>query len=268
MSTTLSPGQERSAVKAAVAAAAWGLALYAGVRVVGAMLDSMSMAALVAQVFVTEWALGRLGVAWSDPSAALPTGSQLARRAGKGVVIGAALALLVIAVLRATNAILLERANVSLAVLVLGLLTSTLVALRDELLFHGLTLRVLVSVEAKLPRALACGVVSAAAALGEPTTTASSAIVQFLFGTVLGVLWLEDRGAWLPWTAHASFLFCTQTLLRGGLFEAKTLASGWASGSGGAFGGVAALVAMAPAALFALYRAGRGPRNVGGRGPG
>lgn len=236
-----------------VRAAAWGLGLFAGVNVLGVALEATAMAAGVAQAVAAEWGAGRLGVTWSDPLAKTPEPTAIAKRAGLGALVGAVMAVVVTLALATTGAVLLERGHAAFAAIAISIFTAGLHAMRDELLLHGLTLRVLVGVRSPIVRTLACGVTSAAAALGDPSTsTPLAVVVQGLLGVVFGALWVRDRGAWPAWAAHTAWLAVTGALLGGGALEAHVAATTWGGGDAGPLGGAAAAVALAPLALGAL----------------
>jgi hypothetical protein len=251
----LSHAQSQLETKAAVRTAAWGLVIYTATRLIGMVAASTSMAAAVAQAVAAEYGAGRLGVAWSDPHDPLPSAGQMTRRASIGAALGAGAAAALVLVAWATNAAILEKPEAtSWSIIAVGLVTAALTAMRDELLLHGVTLRALVSVESKVARALACGVTSAAASLGDPSATPKLAIAQFLLGTSLGTLWVRDRGAWVPWGAHLAFLFVTGTFFGGGALAMRNAASGWGGAEAGLLGGTVALVVLGPIAFAALAR--------------
>lgn len=243
--------------------AAWGLAIYTATRLIGIVAASTSMAAAVAQAVAAEYGAGRLGVAWSDPLQPLPNARQMARRGSTGAALGAAAALVLALLAWTTRAAIFEKPDAtSWSIIAVGLVTAGLTAMRDELLLHGVTLRALSSVESPIARALACGVSSAAAALGEPAATPQLAAVHFLVGTALGTLWIRDRGAWMPWGAHLGFLFVTGTVLGGGAVHMKNAANAWGGAEAGILGGMVAVSALGPIALLALSRIRRlGRRN-------
>lgn len=261
-SRPLSPAESKAATRAAARVAAWGLVVYAGTRLAGAVLQSTSMAALVAQAVLAEWGLGRLGVTWSDPVAPVPTTQAILRRAARGAGVGLAAAAALAVVLAVTGGALLERASSSVSVLVVGLVSAGFLAMRDELLLHGLTLRVLVSVESPEPRIAACALASAAAALGEPGVAPRAVLVALLLGALYGALWIRDRGAWMAWGAHTAFLFVTGPLLHGGLFETRVASSPWGGADAGVLGGWAAVAVLAAAAAVATAWARRAPARA------
>ena len=248
----LTPGASRAALAAGLRVAAWGMAIYAATRGAAMLLDARSMASLVAQAVIVEMGLGRLGVAWSDPLAPLPDGGVIARRALRGAAVGLVVAMGIVVFLWSTRAILVTSAQPAWASIAVALVGAGLVAMRDELLLHGLTMRALITVAPPLPRILACGVTSAAFTYGDgggPYATAT----QGILGLVFGALWARDRGAWQAWGAHTAWLFGTAMLLDGGLLDARPATNAWGGGNAGALGGAAAVVAALPFGFAALW---------------
>src|SRR5438128_828273 len=147
----LSPAESSAAAGVAMKIGAWGLLVYGGARILAIVFESASMPSAVAQAVLAEWGVGRLGVSWSDPKAKLPTGSDIAKRAAVGALIGGGMAGVFFAFLVTTRAIMLERAHPSISVVAIALVTAGLYAMRDELLLHGLVMRTLVSVESPIP---------------------------------------------------------------------------------------------------------------------
>jgi hypothetical protein len=257
----LSPAESRAAAASAWRIAAWGIALYAAGRIAALLLQSMSLPAAVAQAVIAEWGVGRLGVAWSDPTQPLPSTGSIARRAGMGALVGVVAAAIVVGFLATTRAVILERSDPALSMILVGLVTAGLYAMRDELLLHGLVVRALVTVESPILKVLACGLTSAAAAYGDIGPSAPSAIAaQGLLGIVFGALWVRDRGAWPAWGAHTAWLFTTSALMQGGIFEARVASSTWGGADAGPLGGMAAVIALAPLAAGALAGTARSRR--------
>lgn len=237
--------------------AAWGLGLYAGARVIQIVLEAQSMAAAVGQAVLAEWGTSRLGVVWSPPDAPSSTAATF-RRVGIGAAIGVGLAVLALVFPLATRSATVERvAGVELSVLGIGLLTAVLSAWRDELIQHGVVLRALPDAAPAPLRVVACGVVSAGAALGRSDATARAVFVAFLLGVVAGALWVKDRGAWQPWAATAATRFTIGTLLSGGVVQVRLVEDAWTGGSAGLLGGTAATLALAPPAIAAVVWAAR-----------
>lgn len=257
----LSPAESRAAAASARRVAFWGIVIFAGTRIAALLLESMSMPAAVAQAVIAEWGVGRLGVAWSDPTQPVPTTGAIARRAGIGAGVGVIAAAIVVGFLVTTRAVIVERAQPAGGMIVVALVTAALYAMRDELLLHGIVMRALVSVDAPVLKVVACGVTSAAAAYGEIGPSAPMAVVaQGLLGIVFGSLWVRDRGAWPAWGAHTAWLFATALLMQGGIFEAKVASTSWGGADAGPLGGTAAVIALLPLAAGALVGSAR-PRR-------
>ena len=233
--------------------AAWGLALYSGARAIEIVLAAQSMAAAVGQAVLAEWGASRLGVTWSDPSTS-PTTAALVRRGLVGAAIGIGTAALVLALLLATRALVIEPVpKIEASILGLGLLTAALQAWRDELIQHGVMLRALRDTSvSSAARVIACGATSAGAALGRSDATARTVFVATLLGVVFGALWVKDRGAWQPWAAHTAVRWTLGTLVSGGIIQARLADNAWSGASAGFLGGTAAAVALAPAAVLAV----------------
>lgn len=242
------------------AVGAYGLALFLTCRLLEIFLEAQATASAVGQAVLVEWASSRLGIAWTDP-AREQTRVEVARRAGLGVAAGAGAALVLVIVLAASHGASFESvANVALSVIVIGLITAGLHAWRDELLLHGIVLRALGLFDPgdqsgrphDLLRVVACGATSAGAALGRSDANARSVVVAALLGMLFGALWVRDRGAWMPWGAHAAFRFTTDTLIAGGITQIRPAAGAWSGGDLGLFSGTAAVMALAPVALLAV----------------
>lgn len=235
--------------------AAWGLAIWAAARTIAAALSQAALAALVAQVVLVEYGTSRLGVTWTEKPGAAAPAKRAAIGAGAGLVVAAA----AFAVLVATGgaSIRTNHGGTAISVVGLGLLSAALTAVRDELLLHGLVLRIVRDVPSIASKACACGVASAGAHLAAPDATVASAVAHALLGTALGAVWLRDRGAWMAFGAHGAWLFTTGTLLRGALRETDIAASAWAGGRADLLGGWAAVVTLAPVALAAVRAAVR-----------
>ena len=215
------------------------------------------MPAAVAQAVIAEWGVGRLGVAWSDPTRPVPTTNAIARRAGIGAAVGVVAALVFVGFLATTRAVVLDRASPATSVVVIALVTAAFYAMRDELLLHGLVLRALVTVDAPVMKVLACGLTSAAAAYGDLGGSPRAVAVQGLLGIIFGALWVRDRGAWPAWGAHTAWLFTTSALMQGGVFQAHVASTPGGGGDAGPLGGTAAIIALLPLAAGAVAGAAR-----------
>lgn len=238
---------------------AWGLVTYAGARLASVLIASASMPAAVASAVIAEWGAGRLGVAWSDAEAPAPPAGAIAKRALAGAAMGAVIAGEAGLFLSSTHAVTLAPASSGLSVAVVAVVTAGLLAVRDELLLHGVLLRAMLGIRATLPRVVACAITSGAAAYGDGAT-ARGVAVQAVLGLVFGSLWVRDRGAWMAWGAHTAWLFASGLLLSGGLFDARVAAGSWGGGAAGALAGTAAVVGLLPFAVVALVWANRRDR--------
>jgi len=246
--------------------AAFGLLIFTACRFLEIFLEAQATASAVGQAVLVEWGTSRLGVVWTSPDQKADTKTTI-RRGSIGVGIGFAIAAVLVLVLVASNGAELEGvAQLSLPVLVIGLVSAGLHAWRDELLLHGVTLRALGMFEKNegartnqdIFRVIACGVTSAGAALGRSDASARSIVVATVLGIAFGALWVRDRGAWMPWGAHTAFRFATDTLIAGGIVQARLTPSAWSGGDAGVFAGTAAVVALLPVATAAIVLTMRG----------
>lgn len=239
-----------------LAVAVWGVLIFVGCRVIEVFLEAQSMAGYVGQAVLVEWAASRLGVPWSPAGSVMTTG-LIARRIAIGVGVGVTVALTLFGILVLSGGAAVERAaHAEAAVLAIGFATAAILAWRDEVLFHGVTLRAIDGMTnggaAPLHKVLACGLTSAGAALGRSDATPKTVIAAALLGILFGTLWVRDRGAWQPWAAHMAFRWTTGTILAGGIVHHRLAANAWAGGDTGMLGGTAATVALMPLAVLAL----------------
>jgi hypothetical protein len=252
--------------------AAWALGLTAGNAALAALLEQHRAGSLAAQAFVVEWGAGRLGVAWSDPDAPVPSAGSLIRRVGLGLSLGVGAALFVVAFAWGTGAAHVTVGSVSLPAVVVGVVAAIFTAVRDELLLRGLVLRAFRHSLAQgpmrgVPAQLAvCGLVAAAARGAQlPDGEVRSALVSVsglatltlagLAGASFATLWLRDRGAWVACAAHAAWVFATTTAVSGSLLDVRWTAGAW---GGGAFessvGASLAVLAITAVAALTCYR--------------
>jgi hypothetical protein len=233
------------------------------------LLERHRAGSLAVQAFVAEWGAGRLGVAWSDPGEKPPTIQRIARRAAAGFSLGALVAGLLLAFGAATHAVRFASPRVPGVDLLLGLLVAGLLAIRDELILRGLVLRAFSHTLSPRLQLAACGVVAAAAKLGQldgPPLAALShaaglaAVAVAAFAAMgFAAVWQEQRGAFMAWGAHAGFGLMTTTAISGGLCDARWAISAWGGGEVGFEGSSAmasALGVVTVAVLALWYRAG------------
>ncbi len=256
--------------------AAWSVGLSGLAAALGALLEAHRAGSLAVQAFVVEWGAGRLGVAWSDPTAPPPTTGDVVRRACRGALLGLGAALVTLSFALLTGGASLSRAPVNGSELLLGVVVALFSAARDELLLRGLVLRAFrhtLPVRSALPLAV-CGAVAAAARVAEvpggelrplftSVTGLATLAIAALGGVCLTTLWLRDRGAWVALGAHAAWTLVTTTVLAGGLCDARWASSAWGGGPGGMSSSLAVVVPLAgitAAASHAWYRASSGRR--------
>src|SRR5688572_5699136 len=101
----LSPAESRGAASAATRVVGWGLGIYTATRIAAMVLETSSLPSAVAQAVIAEWGVGRVGVAWSDPTQPVPTARAIARRAGLGAAVGLASGVVVVGFLAMTGAV-------------------------------------------------------------------------------------------------------------------------------------------------------------------
>jgi len=201
----------------------WGVAILGAVQGAATYLAQNHTGAVIAQLVIAEFGTGRLGVAWSDPLAPMPTGAAIARRALRGASLGAAAAVVLLGVSALFRVVTLAAGAFSVASLIVGLLIGIVIAARDELLLRGLVLRAVGSHVSIATRLVVCGLAGAAFRFGsDPTVTKVSLVFAFLSSIALGALWLRDRGAWIAVSANAVFSLLTGPITHGAIFDVGT----------------------------------------------
>jgi hypothetical protein len=239
-------------MRATARAALGGTLTYAAARFVGAYLDQYAVAAAVVQAVIAEYGAGRMGIAWSDPLAPVPTTKEIAKRALRGASMGLAAALVALGVALGTKAATLAPNTPDLTVALVNLVPPLALAARDELLLRGVVLRVLPRPTVVWIKLAVCGLASAAATYGEGLTSPAPLAAAVLGGVAYGALWLKDRGAWLAWGAHAAFLWASSTLARGALVDVRAAANTWGGGDMWLAGGWSSVLAMGIVCIGAL----------------
>ena len=248
----LSAREKSAFFRAGLKVVAWGLLFYTGVCFVGAYFAQNATGSAVLQAVLAEWAAGRLGISWSDPDAKTPTFTAIARRAARGASMGLTAAVVVLGFALLTRAASLAPNTPALVPILLGLIVPGFVAMRDELLFRGLILRVLPKDTPGPIALLACGLSSAAAAVGAGARSIPEILTAGLGGIAFGALWRRDRGAWMAWGAHTAWLWASQALARGGVVDLRAAQTSWGGGDAGLGGGWAGVVAIGLMAAGAL----------------
>jgi hypothetical protein len=234
----------------------WGLLIYAGAALVGAKLSSRSVGALAVQMVLAEWGAGRLGVSWSDPAQDIPTAAAIARRAGRGALLGLVAATSVIALALGTHALSAHANSPVPSELGIALFTACLVAARDELLLRGIPMRALRNACPPLVILLVCGAAAATAEYGvlsvAGTVHPAQLAIAGLLGIVFASLWAVDRGGWLAFGAHAMWAFATGGVIRGGILDLRASMGPWGGGDAGLSGSLVMAVALVPVAGLAM----------------
>lgn len=198
----------------------WGVAIVGAIQVAGAYLAQRHAAAVVVQLIAAEFGTGQLGVAWSDPLAAVPTGMMIARRALRGVALGAAAAVVLLGASVLFHASDFALGTFGVAPIVVGLVASAATGARDELVLRGLVLRALGPRATLRTKVAVCAAAGVAWRFGiQPGAPWPALAFSGLAGAALAALWIRDRGAWLAVGANAAFTFTTGTLAQGALLD-------------------------------------------------
>lgn len=222
----------------------WGLAFWGAAQIAGAVFSNNATAVVAVQAALAEWGAGRVGITWSDPLAAMPSGKAIARRVGLGAAMGAGAAAVVVGLALATRDAITAPASPALGSLAVGLVVSVLGSVRDELFFRGIVLRATRGLLPAWASLAACGVAAAAARFGAEGTLDLSVLVEGLRGVALGGVWIRDRGAWMAVGASAAWSWSLQSVVHGGLLDVRFATE--------ADGGIPGLVIVALAAVAGL----------------
>ena len=222
MTAPVRAADARAALRERARIVLWGIAMVGAVVVAGGYLEERHAAAVVVQLVIVEFGTGRLGVAWSDPLAPMPTGAAMTRRALRGAAFGAAAAVVLVGASVLARVAELSFGTFGIAPIAVGLVTSAAAGARDELLLRGLVLRAL-GPRAELPTRLAvCAAAGVAWRYGTtPNVTWPALAFAGLSAAAFAALWIRDRGAWLAVGANAAFAFCSGTLAQGSLLDVR-----------------------------------------------
>jgi hypothetical protein len=211
-------------VGGALRVAGWGAALWTTIQIAALLLERSATALSVVQAALAEWGAGRLGIAWSDPLAPMPTANAIVRRVARGAALGAAAGLAVILAMLATRSAALARSAPSVELLSLGLFTAALTAVRDELLLRGVVLRATRGLMPTWAAIAACGAAASAARFGAEGVLSAGIAANAIKGAALGALWVRDRGAWMACAANASYSLILGPLAHGGVVDVRSAA--------------------------------------------
>ncbi len=243
----------------------WGAGICVVWAVIGRFLQENALANTAAQAVFSEWACGRLGVAWSDPLRDPPEPRIIAGRVLRGVVLGLVAAVLVLAVATVSGAAKVVSVHGSLSPLGVGLAVAAFSAMRSELVEHGLVLRLLAPVKNEPVKIAVCALASGAMAFGMSTqATPSEVAATAAAGAAFGTLWLTERGAWVAWGARAAWIFATTAGVHGAIADVEVPAAASLLGARPAVAATTLLAAVAVAlGLRKMRRAGVAPTGAG-----
>jgi len=226
----------------------WSLVFWGASQLAGAVFSNNATALVAVQAALAEWNAGRVGITWSDPLAAMPSGKALARRLGLGAAMGTAAAAGVVVLAMVTGGAAMAPASPGFGSLAVGLVVAVLASVRDELFLRGVVLRATRGLLPAWASLAACGAAAAAARFGAEGAFDLSLLVAGLRGVALASLWVRDRGAWMAVGASAAWAWTLQSLVHGGLLDLRFATE--------ADAGVPAVVMMAVAAVIGLVVAG------------
>lgn len=230
-------------------------ATYIGTEAIRSYLSHNATFAALLPAIVSEWVAGRMGVAWSDPRAEQPNFRTIAGRAGRGIGLALLAAAVVVAVLVSAFGARFGRVPLAVGELVVSVVVSTFIAMRHELIAHGMLLRALGPVSSTGVRVLCCGLLSYAFVVGTGTAP-RDALALMPLGACTGLLWMRDRGAFAPVAFHAVWAFVWSSVLHGSVTDLRVAQeTAWSGRVSLGHGGVAifALTLMA----FVIARFGR-----------
>lgn len=222
----------------------WGLAFWGVGQLAMAVFWRNATALVAVQAALAEWGAGRIGIAWSDPLADVPTWRQIGRRAGLGAALGASAAGVAIAVAFLTRTAAWAAPRPVASALAVSFVIAVLTAIRDELLLRGVVLRATRGLLPWWAALAACGAAAAAARWGLEGAVTLALAVEALRGVALAGVWVRDRGAWMAVAANTAWTWGLGGLVHGGLLDLRFATE--------ADAGVPALVAAAGAGLAAL----------------
>jgi hypothetical protein len=222
----------------------WGLVFWGASQLAGAVFSNNATALVAVQAALAEWGAGRIGITWSDPLAAMPSGKAIARRVGLGAAMGAVAAAGVVGLALATGGAQLAPASPGFGSLAVGLVVAVLASVRDELFLRGLVLRATRGLLPAWASLAACGAAAAAARYGAEGVFDLSLLVAGLRGVALASVWVRDRGAWMAVGASAAWAWSLQSVVHGGLLDVRFGTESDAGVPGVVMMGIAAVVGL------------------------
>jgi hypothetical protein len=226
--------------------AAWILGIRAALLVLGGLLGSSPLPEVVLGALIVDVAAGRAGLGWSQR---VLERAAILRRVAAGAAAGAGAALVPLVVALSAGWAT-ARAPTSSGVALLGLVGSTALAVRDEILYRGLPL--MFAARAKVPQRFAIGfaaLVSPSAFLLSGGATAEGVLLAIANGWLFATLYVRLDGTWAAVAAHAGWTGVTDVVFRGAVVD--TIWSAGEIGEGEAARGAPAWVAAFVSAALA-----------------
>jgi hypothetical protein len=201
--------------------ALWGAAICAGWSLIARFLGDGALGTAAVQTVFSEGACGRLGVAWSDPRKDPPQGAAIATKVIAGAASGVLFVALAITAAKVTG-VSVRAGTFSLPALGVAGASAVLLAIKCELVEHGLMLRLLAAVPAQVQRVLACALASAAVHFGSvPHSSPVSLTTTACIGAFTALLWVRQRGAWMAVGARSTIFLGVQTGTAGSLLDVE-----------------------------------------------
>lgn len=199
-----------------------GAASLCGLAIVVHLLDGWfhtnPLAASLIGAVIVDLFGGRLGLQWNQ---GLPANAwQRTLRVLRGVALGAGIALFIVLVAAMLGWTHVMRGSPTVMGLGLGVAGPLAMAARDELLYRGVPMAIAggrVPDRYLLPFVALLG---AAPIVLQPGASVIGVVLAISSGAFFAVCWRLGRGAYVPWGAHAGWLFMAGAGVHGGLLDA------------------------------------------------
>lgn len=180
-------------------------------------LDAYQLAALLMGAFAVELLASKSGLRWDETSSRKPQHNAAILLVGFGL--GAAAALLLVGIAALAGIATVKLGAPTLVGLGMGLALPLAQAARDELLFRGAPLAMM---RDRIPDRYAIPFVAllgGAPMLLVPDRSPLGIATVILAGSVFALAWRIGKGAFLPWGAHAGWLFMLGAGSRGAVLD-------------------------------------------------
>ena len=208
--------------------AAWIVGIGAACQIAAVLLHSNPLAVVMVQAVLVDLAAGRAGLRW-DPAANDNTNAE-GKNALRGVGVGAAASLAVIAVVLVANLALgaaqiaVHSPTMSFA---LGALRAIAIAARDTQLYAGLPLFFVARAGVRRrPAVIFAGLMAASAIAFLPGATPANVVLAASVMSAAAALWARDDAGWSAAGLVGGYTFIAGTALRGGVADVT-----WKKGS-------------------------------------